>query len=783
MVTPAVDGNGCCSPKGDQIICPAGLTEPVETEPDIHNGKKHVYPFTLIQPRSCRLIHALVLILVMVPAGVKSQTTHGLENGSWHLAADTVIYDRLPGRYTAEGRVVITGTDARLAADRITFDPLTRDTHARGNVRLDAGEDRITCEALTFNLDTQTGIITNGTVFVEETHFYIRGDTIQKTGKETYTAGRAEITACDGNRPDWKITARDVQVTVEGYGRASHATLWAKRLPALYSPILLFPVKNKRQTGLLIPHITTSDRKGFEIEQPLFLALSETTDATLTLDHMTRRGTLAGLEYRYRLSPESRGTVMATYLKDDTIDDGTDKTRDYRYSSTPTRDNDTRYWLRMKADQLLGQDLSAQLDIDVVSDADYLREFKKGETGYTRSDNGFESDFGRGLDTYSDTTRTNRLNIRKTWDGSALNLEALWYDNVTARQTDAADTTLQSLPVLRYDAVRRQLGSLPLFAQMNAEAVSFFRQDTTDSDVNGSRLDIFPQLAMPFHLKGIHVEPVLGFRQTLWHTRDITTDSGLDSGFIHRELPEAGLKVSSTLSRIFRRDSDASDAFKHEVSPSLSYQYIPDVDQDHIPLFDDVDQIEERNTLTWELTSRLTRRTPRTGREGEPAHTYRELGWFRLSQDYRFSERDEDAHRFSDILMDLELNPAAGFFLDSELAWSPHGNRLTTHNSGLTLKNSRKDRISCHYRYTRADTDTDGTESVYLKADLGLLPGIRAFTIQEQNLLTDTTIESTTGIEFNRSCWALHLTYSDTPDDRSIGFRLFLSGIGAFGNP
>ena len=53
-----------------------------------------------------------------------------------------------------------------------------------------------------------------GRVFLQENHFYISGDEIKKLGPDTYQARRAQITTCDGPRPSWKITCRDIKVTV-----------------------------------------------------------------------------------------------------------------------------------------------------------------------------------------------------------------------------------------------------------------------------------------------------------------------------------------------------------------------------------------------------------------------------------------------------------------------------------------------------------------------------------------------------------------------------------------
>ena len=151
------------------------------------------------------------------------------------------------------GNVAVTKEGRSLTADRIQFNQRAREAFAKGNVRLKSGDDLLSGQQMRLNLDTETGTLTDGTVFLSKNHLYLSGQKIQKTGPQTYAADRVRITACDGPDPDWELTGRRLKVTVEGYGYASHTALWAGKVPVLYSPFLVFPVKLKRQSGLLMP--------------------------------------------------------------------------------------------------------------------------------------------------------------------------------------------------------------------------------------------------------------------------------------------------------------------------------------------------------------------------------------------------------------------------------------------------------------------------------------------------------------------------------------------------
>ena len=90
--------------------------------------------------------------------------------------------------------------------------------------------------------------------------------------------------------PDWKITGKNMTVTIEGYGTIHHAALWAKQVPVLYSPYLIFPAKTERQSGLLVPEAGYSERNGFQFSQPFYWAINDQSDATFTFEHIANRG-------------------------------------------------------------------------------------------------------------------------------------------------------------------------------------------------------------------------------------------------------------------------------------------------------------------------------------------------------------------------------------------------------------------------------------------------------------------------------------------------------------
>lgn len=721
-----------------------------------------------------------IIILTFSLANASDLLSKKPEEIIWNISALKVTYDDKKGVYIAEHDVTIKGGDTELTADYLEFNNISTDAYAKGNVVLTAGKDRVTCDSLQMNLQSETGTIHNGTLFMQENNFYINGNKIEKIEGDTYKTDRGTITSCSGDVPDWKISARDIKVTIEGYGFAKHATLWAKKVPTLYVPYLIFPAKKKRQTGLLAPRYSSSNRKGFEYEQPLFLAISKNQDATIYLDYMKKRGVKTALEYRYILDAESKGSFFLDYLNDQEIDDGTDQTSDYSFVSTPQRTNTNRYWIRSKLNQKLPLESSLKLDIDIVSDADYLHEFKNGFTGFQETGNYFENNFGRSIDDFDDTTRENRLNLNKTWANKALNIDFNWFDNVIARRQDTIDITLQTLPAIQYTSLNQKISSSPFYYNLDSSFDYFYRKDTTAIFIDGGRIDIHPTFSIPVRLKQyLYIEPSIGLRETAWYAKDFQNSTNKNDVFTHREIFDFHLDLSTKFMKVFNPNSNFADKIQHEITPELRYTYIPDTDQTDLPFFNSIDRINGENTITWFLTQRFTTRKTTENNK----NIYYEFAWIKLYQSYDISKkRNNDDEPFSDISFEGEFSFNKYISLNSQLDYSPYAHLFTSNETGITLSDPRGDSFHAEYRYKR-----DVSKSAFGMLEIVITDGLSVYYSHEQDLFNEHRIESIIGLELTKSCWSLITSYSERPsysggeNDKTISIFIKLHGIGGFG--
>lgn len=738
------------------------------------------------------------------------------EDDPYHIAADSLSFDDTTRTYQARGRVVITQGNRALYADAVDFhaesgeakawvtdapsvstSPVTTaDPIAWDKVYFISGKDRLSGNRIEMNLDTGVGTVYDGRLFIEESHFHIRGDEIQKTGKDSYyVKDDVGFTTCDGDSPDWEITGKDLRVTVEGYGTLKHVAFRAKSIPVLYVPYVLFPAKIKRQTGLLVPLLLYSDSNGFEYIQPFFWAINESSDATVYEHYMAHRGFKHGLEYRYVLSAESRGTMIYDFLYDEQIDDGTSSagTSGYRYEGFREDDvnrlNRKRWWFRTKNDWDFPAGVHAKLDLDVVSDQDYLREFDTLYSGYDRSDDYFLQEFGRGLDDKTDTVRLNQLYVNKSWNQFSLSGDFSWFDDVIAREHDEPDTSLQELPSITLSASKQKIFDSPLYFDGDSNLNHFWR----DVGSRGYTAEVYPRIYYPTTVfRHFDLEPSVGVRETAWWIEGGDDDPTHPTNELRsRELFDVKVDLSTEISRVFEVEGGRTDKIRHAIKPQVVYSYVPDVEQDDVPDF--VGLVDEERKITYSLTNTFTaRQTPREASVSKSAggvqvppqrHTYREFCRIKLSQSYDIREASEtpppgvERRPFSDVAGRLELRPWDAFDFVDNITWNPYNGDVTGHDAVLAVKDGRGDRLSIDYQF-----ESDATETVQTELFLKLFHPVSVAWEKEYNLRDKEDVSSTLTFHFEPQCWALLVRYKDDriSNKQEYSFAVSLYGLGEY---
>jgi LPS-assembly protein len=755
----------------------------------------------------------VTLFLIIAGPATGQMNTKEMENVvqdpnlPWQLEADKVDYDQSADEYTATGNVLIYKGNIRLSADFVRFDNKNMTAYAEGNVVLTNGEDVLSGTSMNVELQNQTGSVQDGYLFIKENNYHITGNVIKKVGAKTYTIDDATMTTCDGDNPDWKVTGKKVKIKENGQGSAWHATMWARKMPVLYTPYFYYPARKDRQTGLLWPQGGTSDRWGAYYSQPFFWAIDKSSDATFYGQYMADRGFRPGAEYRYYLDEWSKGTWMIDGFSDRKVDDGTgDNSEKWGFSdggSEILRKNEGRYWLRGSHHQKMPWDIRGRLDVDLVSDQDYTREFKSGQMGWKQSKDYFEEVFGRDLDDYNDPVRTNLLSFNKLWPTYSFNAKFRYDLDSTIHNTGKPDLTLQQLPSIEFDGVKQRIATSPLFYNLNTEYVYYWSREAK----RGQRVDLFPRLYLPIAVKPFFtVEPSVGLRETMWYLDE--KDFGpKDERYYHRELFDTRIDLSSNIFSVYNIEGRTLEAVKHTIRPEVAHVYIPEVDQSDLPSFDGVDRIGKANLLTYSLTNTLTSKTRKRGSfeisrrvdknragviDSPSDYAYNDFLRFKLQQTYDINDAKENktGKPFSPVFAELDLFPGKYFALDADALWSVYDLDILSHNLAVNLWDLRGDKLSVEYRYTNTEKSDEislnRTDSIYAALTVKVTDRLTVNGNYEYNLLEEVPVEAGFGLVYTAKCWSFdgsirqRTGVEDTKQyDFEININLF--GLGEWG--
>jgi len=606
--------------------------------------------------------------------------TSGGELLPWHITANRIISLGEEDLYLAEGEVVISRGDQILRADRVTYNRKSGLIKTEGNVELSTAGDILSCDRGLFNLNDKTGHIVNGTLFLKTNHYYLRGQEIRKTGPATYIIKGCRITTCDGETPDWSITGSEVEVTIEGYGTVKHAAFFVRHIPFLYFPYIIFPAKTKRQTGFLPPSMGYSKRNGMDFELPFFWAISDQIDATFYERYMGKRGLKQGLEFRYITDPDSRGAFLFDILSDKKDEKDMYSEDELEISPYP-RSNKTRYWIRGRSDQQLPFEIDSKLDVDFISDYDYLREFKEPSLGIEYRVR-LDEESGRPLEEIHSPTRRSALLISRRFQDYSIQAGSSFYQRPDDPEED---TTAQPLVGLDLTVLPKKVFNLPFFFSLDSDYDYIYR----DTGQKGQRLALSPSISYPIWPTAyLEFEPSIKYLVTYQWLEEYQGHKGKQT----TDTYELGLRLSTTLERIFDIKEGNIKRIKHKFQPSLSYTFRPYQDEDeYIPWFEPVNALSRLNSISLSLDNYFNAR--REDEKGRP--TYSQSANFSLTQAYDLDEVRKDKEPgekrkpFDPLAASVSLTPYPSLDLEATAYWDHYEHYISYWRGSLDLTVNR----------------------------------------------------------------------------------------------
>jgi LPS-assembly protein len=642
----------------------------------------------------------------------------------------------------AEGRVEIWQGRQRLTADRVVVNATTNEAEATGNVTLVQGEDTLKSERMAVDLNTNLGIVVEGTLFLKNQNYHLRGEEIERVGENTYRVKRGSFTTCDGDWPAWRFTGDEALIALEEYADVWGATFQVKNIPILYSPYLSFPVKTQRQSGFLFPRVGFSDVAGAELGLSYFWAIARNMDATLYLDLATRKGIGEGLEYRYVRKEDSSGSFYGYHILEG---------EEYRKKYTDPLDRKADRWqVDFHHEEYLDPTFFAKTRMRAFSDRQYFVDY-----GSTYGDQSSEQAYSF-------------LSLTKNWERFSLFGEAR--HTVDLRQEDK--TTLQYYPLTNFVGIRQPVFSSPLFFSFESGYGYFGREEGT----TGHRVDLYPRISLPLKWGGVEFNTELGGRET-WYAGVSEGDESRS-----RQLWDFQTGVATEMFRVFDTGYKEVPKIKHVLRPEITYTYIPDVDQTKIPYYDQ--PVPKTNALFYGFTNRIIGKIV----EGSTTRNH-EYVYLKVGQKYDINEATrpegsstEPQRPFGLISAELRLRDLKYISVENITNYDPNTNEFQTSYTLLGLNDWRGDGLTLEHTWRRGiEEQLNGYLRIKVFSFLDFTYGKRYSMFDNQNL------ETSYGALYSHQCWSLELNYTERPGvagapaEKKFWFMFNLQGLASVG--
>ena len=672
-------------------------------------------------------------------------------------------------RYRASGHVKITYQEMLITCDEAEYDEETGEGSANGNIRFSHERQWFSCTRAEFNFTDQTGIFHEATGFTDQ-EFLIRGQTVVKTGKDTYRVERGFVSSCQENRPKWEFGTRKANIRVDRTARLHHMLFKVKGVPLLYLPYLVVPMEKKERSSGFVPfHMGNSNSKGRVFSEGYYQTLGRSADATIYGDYFSLRGLALGGIFRARPNPQTRVFIEA-YGINDKLNQGGAQVYVDAVSKMPA-------------------------DFRLVAHANVTTNFKFRQA-------------------FSDTFRAATSPQEESVVFLTQNRDSFSADFSFQRQEifyPSRSVVIRESPTLEYFSLGKPLPRLPLIFYLRSSVDGLSRVDSAiETPRMVQRFDVFPALAVRLpSVAGFSVMPSVGVRDTFYGAsiaydpEPAAVSEHLNRKYVHVEVDVR----TPTFERVFHASS--GDPIKHVVEPTLKYRMISGIGPqlENIIRFDPQDPIADTNEIEYGLANRIFRNR-RTSAGSMQPYEFMSLtitqkqyfdptfgGAFHPGQPNIFYPlytltgfaTSSIVRNFAPTNLVARITPAHGITFDARADFDSKLDRLLD-ASVTTLWH--QERIFIAGTYFKTNTLDQGTfNSNQIQGQFGwgrLDRGLSLSVTISYDIFSSRLLNSHTRLMYFWDCCGVALDYQKYDvgirSENRLTFSFSLKGIGSFGN-
>jgi lipopolysaccharide assembly outer membrane protein LptD (OstA) len=617
---------------------------------------------------------------------VAAEDTASARAETVEYAADRIVFEVPRDRIRLEQNAVLRYQEIALSSSEVIFDVEREVLEARGNPQLQDRGDTLRGRSLAYDLGGRRGVIYGARTRYQSGWY--SGDRIRRLGDDVLDVGGASYTTCNLLDPHYAFRSDRMKIYLRDKIIARPVVFALKHIPLLALPFYVFPIRQERASGMLVPQIQFGfggSSGGYIRNAGYYWAPNEYADATVSGDWYPQlsKWFVRG-EARYKLLYRFEGQFQGSFSRDlgaNQVSSGWD--------------------LRGNHGQTFGDRTSLTAQANFTSSPDYTRDPDTGLPLANRIDRNLRS--------------TAALAHRGT--GWAVNLTASRDEDLDVAPTSATRLVRlrEQLPSFSGVLTRRALGRaagaaggtsfLPFLSStyvganirfVNDRTVSTFLRDSAavDTSVAQQAYQQVVQLSDNRRLGFVNLGPSLQWTQVVYG-RD-ATGKELSAGGTW----STGASASFTLYGTSRRGLGPVTSIRHVFNPSFSYTYQPEFARLRVrvpvndTLFTTVNRFpsvggiglsaSEQSFLAINLSNRFEAKV----RSGDGEKTLTNLLSLNLSTAYDFLHRERNRRTpWQPILTTIRANPPNVVAADASMVHDPiAGKLLRQANANLGLR-------------------------------------------------------------------------------------------------
>ena len=733
--------------------------------------------------------------------------TTAFKDAPLYINAGASRYEQTTETATLAGDVVIRQASLQVEADEANLYQQDNLGELKGNVRLRDRNTLVVGDRAELQLDNGEAKIENAEYVMHTGGTRGHAQYIKRHEDSIIRLKDGSYTSCEPGSNAWHLQGNNVTLNPNtGFGSATNVTLRVKDIPVFYTPYIHFPIDDRRQSGLLPPSISYSNRKGVDITTPYYFNLAPNLDATLYPNYMGKRGLLTEGEVRY-LGKSSETTVGGAFLNDRE----TERKKQSKYKQD-------RWMYTLQHEQGFNSRLLGSVDYTDISDPYYFQDLRSN------------------IVTGSSETLDQKAAL--TWRGDSYTATLGVHAYEMANISDI--TPYDRLPqfslagALPYEPAGLQMSYKTELTRFDRSLKKgkYFDKDGKNTPwndtrlqgldrANGNRLHIEPALSLPMNWSWGYVKPTIKYAYTRY---DLSLDSQGKEYFAkpsttakYNSSPDRSVGIYSVDSGLYfdRQSQLFGKSYRQTLEPRLFYLYVPNEDQSDMPLFDTSesqfsyaslfrdnrfsgnDRIGDTNQVSLGLTNRWLEEDgfERQRLSVGQAYYFTDRKVLLSGKDYKSFQ--ENTSTRSPYALDYMLRFNRDWRINADFMWDPKTHRTRSGSTMLHYQDSddlnkivnfgyRYRNDSNHYNYDTGRWETGSADYIapggkvykdFYKVEQTdasvmwpIVPQWNAIARWQYDYNRNSTLEAFGGFEYDSCCWKLRLIsrYWVDYDERNV---------------